>query len=123
MRQANPTALLNSDAVFCPKLVGLKIEDEAQIKTVSQLLQSCDIVLVNDADISIGTFVDGRDFACPQPLLKTKIGLRTLPTGTYLYMVATDSNSMHDMIAFAKQKKLNLLNWQGSGVFHFLIKQ
>lgn len=122
MRQANPTALPNSNSAVQPKLVGLKIEDEAQIKTVSQLLQSCDITLVNDADISIGTFVDGRGLACPQPLLKTKIGLRVLPTSTYLYMVATDSNSMHDMIAFAKQKKLNLLNWQGNGVFHFLIK-
>ncbi|PIE47309.1 MAG: hypothetical protein CSA42_04310 [Gammaproteobacteria bacterium] len=122
MQQTNHSTQSNSTAISCPAFVSLKLADASQTKTVSKLLQTCNIELVDDASISIDIFVDGRNLACPQPLLKTKIKLQDLRTGAYLYMVATDSNSMHDIVAFAKQKKLNLLNWQGNNVYHFLIK-
>ena len=47
--------------------------------------------------------VDGRGLACPMPLLKTKVALRTIAAGESLYVLATDPNSRADIHAFCQQ--------------------
>ena len=47
--------------------------------------------------------VDGRGLACPMPLLKTKVALRSIVSGESLYVVATDPNSQADIMAFCQQ--------------------
>lgn len=53
--------------------------------------------------ISIVAVVDGRGLACPLPLLKTKVALRTVNVGEALYVLATDPNSTADIAAFCHQ--------------------
>lgn len=77
-------------------------------------------------------FVDGRDLACPMPLLKTKLALRQLGTNTEtntgtIYTISTDPNSATDLTAFCQKNGLAIEHWQsdndGGAVFHFLIKK
>lgn len=70
-------------------------------------------------------FVDGRGLACPMPLLKTKLALRTMGTGT-LYVIASDQNSQTDLSYFCQKNTLILESWQSdttadAPLFHFLI--
>ncbi|MDN6275597.1 sulfurtransferase TusA family protein [Psychrobacter sp.] len=60
---------------------------------------------VAHAELNIKGFVDGRGLACPMPLLKAKVGLRDVPTGESLYVIATDPNSQADIMAFCRQSK------------------
>lgn len=62
--------------------------------------------IVDGADVvTIKNMVDGRGLACPMPLLKTKVALRTVAVGESLYVVATDPNSQTDITAFCLQSK------------------
>lgn len=58
---------------------------------------------------SIAALVDGRGLACPMPLLKTKVALRSITAGDSLYVIATDVNSQADITAFCRQSGLALL--------------
>lgn len=73
----------------------------------------------------LSAFVDGRGLACPMPLLKTKLALRTMGTGT-LYVIASDQNSQTDLSYFCQKNTLILESWQSdttadAPLFHFLI--
>lgn len=46
--------------------------------------------------------VDARGLACPMPLLKAKQGLRQLAIGQRLRLLATDSGSLKDIVAFSQ---------------------
>ncbi|PNK60396.1 sulfurtransferase TusA family protein [Psychrobacter sp. FDAARGOS_221] len=59
-------------------------------------------------EINIAALVDGRGLACPMPLLKTKVALRTLAEGDSVYVLATDPNSQIDLAAFCQQSGLTL---------------
>lgn len=73
---------------------------------------------LNDADIdsidaicpklTISALVDGRGLACPMPLLKTKVALRSLQPSESVYVLATDPNSQNDLAAFCQQSGLEL---------------
>lgn len=119
-----------------PNLVRLSLVDEKQLSLASGLLKTSDIIINNCGDKRENTddslmqdgcfithFIDGRGLSCPQPLLKTKVGLRTLNYPNYLYMVATDTNSVQDLQAFAKQQNLNMHFWHANNLHHFLISQ
>ncbi|WP_227429272.1 sulfurtransferase TusA family protein [Psychrobacter sp. I-STPA6b] len=75
----------------------------------------------------IETFIDGRNLACPMPLLKTKVGLRTVNMGNMLYLLATDPNSQTDIQAFCRQSNLPLYQYTTPNdttegfVYHFFI--
>lgn len=47
--------------------------------------------------------VDARGLNCPMPILKTKKALAEIPVGGLLEVLATDSGSMADFEAFARQ--------------------
>ncbi|MDO4426583.1 MAG: sulfurtransferase TusA family protein [Moraxella sp.] len=56
-------------------------------------------------------FIDGRGLACPMPLLKLKLSLKTLTHGS-VYVVATDSHAVVDIGRFCEKNALTLTHWQ-----------
>ena len=46
--------------------------------------------------------IDARGLNCPMPLLKAKQGLRNLQSGQVLRLLATDSGSLKDILAFSQ---------------------
>ncbi|MDO5768560.1 MAG: sulfurtransferase TusA family protein [Psychrobacter sp.] len=55
------------------------------------------------SSVTLTAVVDGRGLACPLPLLKTKVALRSVNNGESLYVLATDANSTADIVAFCQQ--------------------
>jgi len=53
--------------------------------------------------------VDARGLNCPLPILKAKKALAEMTTGQVLRVVATDTGSVRDFQAFAKQTGNTLL--------------
>ena len=60
-------------------------------------------------ELNITALVDGRGLACPMPLLKTKVALRTMKPLESVYILATDPNSQTDLDAFCQQAGLQLV--------------
>ena len=54
-------------------------------------------------------YIDGKTMACPLPLLKLKIALKTTACGDCVYLTATDPNSEHDIGAFCRMAGHGLL--------------
>lgn len=86
----------------------LSKSEQQSIRQLLDLLPTDDINLNDKTDLSkpvlvIKDMVDGRGFACPMPLLKTKVALRSVVSGESLYVVATDPNSQADIMAFCQQ--------------------
>ena len=66
-------------------------------------IDSNDKTDLSQPTLIIKNMVDGRGLACPMPLLKTKVALRSMVAGESLYVVATDPNSQADIMAFCQQ--------------------
>jgi tRNA 2-thiouridine synthesizing protein A len=56
--------------------------------------------------------IDTRGLNCPLPILKAKKALSELQSGQVLKVVSTDSGSIRDFQAFAKQTGNELLEQQ-----------
>lgn len=68
--------------------------------------------------------LDARGLNCPLPILKAKKALAEMQTGEVLRIVATDSGSVRDFQAFAKQTGNELLaSGEEERVFTFLFKR
>ncbi len=65
--------------------------------------------------MDIHTEIDTRGLNCPLPILKAKKALATMDSGQILKVVATDSGSMRDFQAFAKQTGNELVDQQTEG--------
>jgi tRNA 2-thiouridine synthesizing protein A len=64
-----------------------------------------------DTDImDFQTDLDARGLNCPLPILKAKKALAEMASGEVLRIVATDSGSVRDFQAFAKQTGNALLS-------------
>lgn len=59
--------------------------------------------------------IDARGLNCPLPLMKAKIAMSELQLGQVLRVTATDSGSMHDFLAFAKQSGNEMLEQKNIG--------
>jgi tRNA 2-thiouridine synthesizing protein A len=59
--------------------------------------------------------LDARGLNCPLPILKAKKALAEMETGEVLRIVATDSGSVRDFQAFAKQTGNALLSHSQNG--------
>ena len=59
--------------------------------------------------------IDTRGLNCPLPILKAKKALTEMHTGELLKVVATDSGSVRDFQAFAKQTGNELVEQQNVG--------
>ena len=68
--------------------------------------------------------LDARGLNCPLPILKAKKALAEMATGEVLKIVATDSGSVRDFQAFAKQTGNALLSHSKNGrEFTFLMRR
>jgi TusA-related sulfurtransferase len=59
--------------------------------------------------------IDARGLNCPLPLMKAKKALGEMHSGQVLRVVATDSGSMRDFLAFAKQAGHEMVEQQHVG--------
>ncbi|RYX94197.1 MAG: sulfurtransferase TusA family protein [Comamonadaceae bacterium] len=66
--------------------------------------------------------IDTRGLNCPLPILKAKKALTDMTSGQLLKVVATDSGSMRDFQAFAKQTGNELVEQEtlGTDFIHVL---
>ncbi|TFW29616.1 sulfurtransferase TusA family protein [Massilia horti] len=68
--------------------------------------------------------LDARGLNCPLPILKAKKALAEMETGEVLRIVATDSGSVRDFQAFAKQTGNALLaHSQQNGEYTFFMRR
>lgn len=65
--------------------------------------------------MNIDKELDTRGLNCPLPILKAKKALTDMASGQLLKVVATDSGSMRDFQAFAKQTGNELVDQQTAG--------
>ena len=66
--------------------------------------------------------IDTRGLNCPLPILKAKKALAEMQSGQLLKVVATDTGSMRDFQAFAKQTGNELVaqSTEGAEFIHIL---
>ncbi|MFL6672689.1 MAG: sulfurtransferase TusA family protein [Massilia sp.] len=68
--------------------------------------------------------LDARGLNCPLPILKAKKALAEMATGEVLRILATDSGSVRDFQAFAKQTGNALLSHsQNNGEYTFFMRR
>ena len=72
--------------------------------------------------MDIAKEVDARGLNCPLPILKAKKALADMASGQLLKVLATDSGSLRDFQAFAKQTGNELVEQQtvGAEYIHIL---
>ena len=72
--------------------------------------------------MNIDVEIDTRGLNCPLPILKAKKALTTMTSGQVLKVVSTDTGSVRDFAAFAKQTGNELLSQttEGSDFVHIL---
>ena len=66
--------------------------------------------------MNIDKEIDTRGLNCPLPILKAKKALNDMQSGQLLKVVATDSGSVRDFQAFAKQTGNELVEQQTVGL-------
>ena len=66
--------------------------------------------------MNIDKEIDTRGLNCPLPILKAKKALAEMASGQTLKVVATDSGSVRDFQAFAKQTGNELIDQTTVGV-------
>ena len=82
-----------------------------------------DITLDSDT-VEFHKDLDARGLNCPLPILKAKKALADMETGQVLRIVATDTGSVRDFQAFAKQTGNALLSHVQTGTeFVFLMQR
>jgi tRNA 2-thiouridine synthesizing protein A len=65
--------------------------------------------------MNIDQELDTRGLNCPLPILKAKKALSTMESGQVLRVTATDSGSVRDFQAFARQTGNELVEQQTTG--------
>jgi tRNA 2-thiouridine synthesizing protein A len=72
--------------------------------------------------MNIDVELDTRGLNCPLPILKAKKALTAMTSGQVLKVVSTDTGSLRDFAAFAKQTGNELLSQttEGSDFIHVL---
>ncbi|MGI9150407.1 MAG: sulfurtransferase TusA family protein [Limnohabitans sp.] len=72
--------------------------------------------------MNVDVELDTRGLNCPLPILKAKKALTAMQSGQVLKVVSTDTGSLRDFAAFAKQTGNELLSQttEGSDFIHIL---
>ena len=80
--------------------------------------------IIDTGTIEVQKDLDARGLNCPLPILKAKKALAELSSGEVLRIVATDTGSVRDFQAFAKQTGNALLSHVQTGrEFVFLMRR
>lgn len=76
------------------------------------------------APFDIAIDVDAKGLNCPQPILRAKKALATLASGQLIRVTATDTGSLQDFQAFARQTGNTLLaQTTENGVHCFILRR
>lgn len=68
--------------------------------------------------------VDAKGLNCPLPILRARKGLKDVPTGGTMEVLATDPGAVKDFEAFCRQTGNELVeSSETDGVFTFLIRK
>ena len=70
-------------------------------------------------DIAVVTEVDARDLDCPLPLLRAKQALNKVVSGDVIKVMATDSGSVRDFQAYARQSGHQLIEFRESNQCYY----
>lgn len=65
--------------------------------------------------MNIDRELDARGLNCPLPILKAKKALAEMTSGQVIKVIATDSGSLRDFQAFAKQTGNELIQQETAG--------
>ena len=86
-------------------------EHQALVQGYLDTFSSSDLETLEEAapQLTLSALVDGRGMACPMPLLKTKVALRSVQPSESVYILATDPNSQTDLAAFCQQAGLEMV--------------
>ena len=86
-------------------------EHQALVQSYLDAFSSSDLETLEEAapQLTLSALVDGRGMACPMPLLKTKVALRSVQPSESVYILATDPNSQTDLAAFCQQAGLEMV--------------
>ena len=86
-------------------------EHQAFVQGYLDAFSSSDLETLEQAtpQLTLSALVDGRGMACPMPLLKTKVALRSVQPSQSVYILATDPNSQTDLAAFCQQAGLEMV--------------
>ena len=95
--------MTSASTSHCSIQLSTKLSEQDR-QLLAQLLPLTPVTMTTSSDtLPVVAVVDGRGLACPLPLLKTKVALRSVGDGEALYVVATDPNSTADIAAFCRQ--------------------
>lgn len=86
-------------------------EHQALVQGYLDAFSSSDLETLKQVapQLTLSALVDGRGMACPMPLLKTKVALRSVQPSQSVYILATDPNSQTDLAAFCQQAGLEMV--------------
>jgi tRNA 2-thiouridine synthesizing protein A len=94
------------------------------MRTTTPSRQAMSDLTLDSDTVEIHKDLDARGLNCPLPILKAKKALADMETGQVLRIVATDTGSVRDFQAFAKQTGNALLaHTHINGEFTFLMRR
>jgi tRNA 2-thiouridine synthesizing protein A len=74
--------------------------------------------------VEISQRVDARGLSCPMPIVKTAQAIKTLGSGEYVEVLATDPGSMKDFAAWSRTTGNELVDQSSDGVVYtFVIRR
>lgn len=74
--------------------------------------------------VEIAQTVDAKGLSCPMPIVKTAQAIKTVPTGAFIEVLATDPGSTKDFVAWCKSTGNELVDQSSDGtVYRFVIRR
>jgi len=75
-------------------------------------------------NLTVDVRLDVQGMICPMPLLKAKKALNGMRVGQVLEVIATDSGSVRDFVAFTRQTGHELLvSREDAGVYYHVLRK
>lgn len=74
--------------------------------------------------VEIRERVDARGLSCPMPIVKTAQTIRTIASGEFIEVVATDPGSVKDFAAWSRATGNELVEQSSDGaIYRFVIRR
>lgn len=97
-------------AIFSDIAINPKLRADTAFCQDWQLLQSAEHNAYT-LDGQVEHYINGKQLACPMPLLKLKMALKNTAIGNAVYLTATDPNSKRDIAAFCQHAGFTLFQY------------
>lgn len=74
--------------------------------------------------IQITQTVDARGLSCPMPIVKTAQAIKTVPSGGFVEVLATDPGSVKDFAAWSRSTGNDIVEQSAAGgIFRFVLRR